>query len=167
MKKINEEENEDFFEQDYFSFQRPNLGENQTFWNKFWLSWCISLVSKNRFSENFSKGFFISKTFCQKSIKKLWIITLIQSLLIDFWVCPGPLSYFNILPCIFQARRPAERIPSPYAAQRTKPSRLSSSYVTNYVTNHVMDHTNGAYTTDDVFEGVVQNGFARDEYLSA
>ena len=31
MKKINEEENEDFFEEDYFSFQSPNLGENQTF----------------------------------------------------------------------------------------------------------------------------------------
>ena len=30
-KKINEEENENFFEQEYFSFQSPNLGENQTF----------------------------------------------------------------------------------------------------------------------------------------
>ena len=28
MKKINEEENEDFFELEYFSFQSPNLGEN-------------------------------------------------------------------------------------------------------------------------------------------
>ena len=31
MKITNEEENEDFFEQVYFSFQSPNLRENQTF----------------------------------------------------------------------------------------------------------------------------------------
>ena len=30
MKKFNEEENEDFFEQE-FSYQSPNLGENETF----------------------------------------------------------------------------------------------------------------------------------------
>ena len=31
MKKIDEEENEDFLEQEYFSFESPNLGENETF----------------------------------------------------------------------------------------------------------------------------------------
>ena len=31
MKKLNEKENEEFFEEEYFTFQSPNLGENQTF----------------------------------------------------------------------------------------------------------------------------------------
>ena len=31
LAKINEEENEDFFEQEYFSFESPNLGENHKF----------------------------------------------------------------------------------------------------------------------------------------
>ena len=40
MKKIKEEGNEDFFEQgvQYLTFQSPNLGENQTFWNTFGLA---------------------------------------------------------------------------------------------------------------------------------
>ena len=33
MKTWNEEEYEEFFEEEYFTFQSPNLGENQTFWN--------------------------------------------------------------------------------------------------------------------------------------
>ena len=36
MKTLNEEEYEEFFEEEYFTFQSPNLGENQTFWNFFW-----------------------------------------------------------------------------------------------------------------------------------
>ena len=62
MKTLNEEEYEEFFEEEYFTFQSPNLGENQTFWNFFWFRWCIYLVSKNTIAENFSKGFFVSKT---------------------------------------------------------------------------------------------------------
>ena len=31
MKKLNEEEDEEFFEEEYFTFQSPNLGENLTF----------------------------------------------------------------------------------------------------------------------------------------
>ena len=31
MKKLNEEEDEEIFEEEYFTFQSPNLGENQTF----------------------------------------------------------------------------------------------------------------------------------------
>ena len=36
MKKNNEEENEEFLEEEYFSFESPNLGENKTL-NYFWL----------------------------------------------------------------------------------------------------------------------------------
>lgn len=62
MKKWNEEENEEFFEEEYFTFQSPNLGKNQTFWNFFWFRWCIYLVSKNNFSENFCGSFFPLKS---------------------------------------------------------------------------------------------------------
>ena len=35
MKTWNEEEYEEFFEGEYFTFQSPNLGENQAFWSFF------------------------------------------------------------------------------------------------------------------------------------
>ena len=35
MKTWNEEEYEEFFEEEYFTFQSANLGENQTYWNFF------------------------------------------------------------------------------------------------------------------------------------
>ena len=35
MKTLNEEEYEEFFEEEYFTFQSPNLDVNQTFWSFF------------------------------------------------------------------------------------------------------------------------------------
>ena len=35
MKKINEEENEDFFEEEYFNFGELSFGEEKTFWKIF------------------------------------------------------------------------------------------------------------------------------------
>ena len=61
MKKI-DEENEDFCEEEYFNFEELSFGEEKTFWKNFCGRWCIYYQTKNRFSENFSKSFFVSKT---------------------------------------------------------------------------------------------------------
>ena len=37
MKKIDEEENEDFFEEEYFNFEELSFGEEKTFWKNFYL----------------------------------------------------------------------------------------------------------------------------------
>ena len=63
MKKFDEEENEDFCEEEYFNFEELSFGEEKTFWKKnFCGRWCIFYQTKNRFSENFRKSFFVSKS---------------------------------------------------------------------------------------------------------
>ena len=36
MKKFDEEENENFFEEEYFNFEELGFGEEKTFWKNFW-----------------------------------------------------------------------------------------------------------------------------------
>ena len=62
MKKFDEEENEDFFEEEYFNFEELSFGEEKTFWKIFCGRRCIFYQTKNRFSENFCKSFFVSKS---------------------------------------------------------------------------------------------------------
>ena len=62
MKKFNEEENEDFGEEEYFKFEELSFSEEKAFWKNFCVRWCIFYQTKNRFSENFSKSFFVSKS---------------------------------------------------------------------------------------------------------
>ena len=62
MKKIDEKENEDFCEEEYFNFEDLIFGEEKTFWKNFCGRWCIFGQTKNRFSENFCKSFFVSKS---------------------------------------------------------------------------------------------------------
>ena len=62
MKKFDEEENEDFFEEEYFNFEELSFGEEKTFWKNFCGRRCIFYQTKNRFSENFCKSFFVSKS---------------------------------------------------------------------------------------------------------
>ena len=62
MKKIDEEENEDFFEEEYFNFEELSFGEEKTFWKNLCGRRCIFYQTKNRFSENFCKSFFVSKS---------------------------------------------------------------------------------------------------------
>ena len=62
VKKFDEEENEDFFEEEYFNFEELSFSEEKTFWKNFCGRWCIFYQTKNRFSENFCKSFFVSKS---------------------------------------------------------------------------------------------------------
>ena len=62
MKKFDEEENEDFCEEEYFNFEELSFGEEKTFWKNFCGRRCIFYQTKNRFSENFNKSFFVSKS---------------------------------------------------------------------------------------------------------
>ena len=62
MKKFDEEENEDFFEEEYFNFEELSFGEEKTFWKNFCGRRCIFYQTKNRFSENFCNRFFVSKS---------------------------------------------------------------------------------------------------------
>ena len=62
IKKFDEEENEDFCEEDYFNFEKLSFGEEKTFWKNFCGRWCIFSQTKNRFSENFCKSFFVLKS---------------------------------------------------------------------------------------------------------
>ena len=62
MKKIDEEENEDFYEEEYFNFEMLSFDEEKTFWKNFCGRWCIFGLTKNRFSENYCKSFFVSKS---------------------------------------------------------------------------------------------------------
>ena len=41
MKKIDEEENEDFCEEEYFNFEELSFGEEKTFWKNICGRWCI------------------------------------------------------------------------------------------------------------------------------
>ena len=62
MKKFDEEENEDFCEEEYFKFEELSFSEEKTFWKNFCGRWYIFYQTKNRFSENFCKSFFVSKS---------------------------------------------------------------------------------------------------------
>ena len=62
IKKIDEEENEDFCEEGYFNFEELSLSEEKTFRKSFCGIWCIFYQTKIRFSENFCKSFFVSKS---------------------------------------------------------------------------------------------------------
>ena len=62
MKKFDEEENEDFCEEGYFNFEELSFSEEKTFWKNFCGRRCIFYQTKNRFSENFCKSFFVSKS---------------------------------------------------------------------------------------------------------
>ena len=62
IKKFVGEENEDFWEEEYFNFEELTFREEKTFWNFFCGRCCIFYQTKNRFSENFSKSFFVSKS---------------------------------------------------------------------------------------------------------
>ena len=62
MKRFDEEKNEDFFEDKYFNFDELIFGEEKIFWKNFRSRWCIFSRTKHRFSENFCKSFFISKS---------------------------------------------------------------------------------------------------------
>ena len=62
MKKIDEEDNEDLSEEEYLNFEELSFGEEKTFWKNFCGRWCIYYQTKNRFSENFCKSFFVSKS---------------------------------------------------------------------------------------------------------
>ena len=62
MKKFDEEENEDFFEEEYLNFEELSFDEEKTFWKIFCGRWCIYYQTKNEFSENFCKSFFVSKS---------------------------------------------------------------------------------------------------------
>ena len=62
MIKFDKEENEDFCEEEYFNFEDLSFGEEKTFLKNFCGRWCIFYQTKNRFSENFCKSFFVSKS---------------------------------------------------------------------------------------------------------
>ena len=62
MKKIDEEENEDFCEEEYLNSEELSFDEEKTFWKIFCSRWCIFYQTKNRFSENFCKSFFVSES---------------------------------------------------------------------------------------------------------
>ena len=62
MKKFDEEENEDFFEEEYFNFEELSFGEEKKFWKNFCGRRCIFYQTKNKFSENFCKSFFVLKS---------------------------------------------------------------------------------------------------------
>ena len=44
LKKIDEEENEDFCEEEYFNFEELSFSEEKTFWKNFWGRWCIFIT---------------------------------------------------------------------------------------------------------------------------
>ena len=62
MKKFDEKENEDFCEEEYFNFENLIFGEEKTYRKKFYARCCIFSQNKSRFSENFCKSFFFSKS---------------------------------------------------------------------------------------------------------
>ena len=41
MKKFDEEEKKDFFEEEYFNFEELSFDEKKTFWKNFCGKWCI------------------------------------------------------------------------------------------------------------------------------
>ena len=56
MKKFDEEENEDFFEEEYFNFEELTFGEEKTFWKNFCGRRCIFYQTKKDFRKIFVKA---------------------------------------------------------------------------------------------------------------